>query len=367
MPGPPKEWADAAARSDLLWTANDTAVTSSLTATIGNGYLAWQFGQQRMFIAGVFMGAAADGVGPGRPVSRRAGIWSPLNMKLKDFSVSHGGLDLRGAKFMRRYTRTSGHGAGSETVEQRWYAHRSSKFKGLMVMQLESLGDAIDIELMGALNPLQNYSTGQISFTTRQAAIRLADGSTSNVTILNGSTRLAESPTTRCTTIALVVTQPPTGSFTLTGTRHLIASFATSLESEQPEQDAIAAYAKAMPQAPDALYASHVAEWATIWQSGIEMEGRKDVATAVNSSLYYLLSSIREDTVFSLSPGGLPSNGYNGHTFWDCETWMYPPILMLHPSIAASLLEYRIQVPVWDHEPTTRTTQKPLALASHKR
>jgi len=63
----------------------------------------------------------------------------------------------------------------------------------------------------------------------------------------------------------------------------------------------------------------------------------------VNTSLYYLLSSVRHDVVHSLSPGGLASNGYNGHTFWDCETWMYPPFLVWHPDIAESLLAYRIE------------------------
>lgn len=28
--------------------------------------------------------------------------------------------------------------------------------------------------------------------------------------------------------------------------------------------------------------------------------------------------------------------------FWDCETWMFPPILLLHPDTAATLLEYRV-------------------------
>ena len=50
---------------------------------------------------------------------------------------------------------------------------------------------------------------------------------------------------------------------------------------------------------------------------------------------------MREDTPFSLSPGGLPSNAYLGHAFWDCETWMFPPLLLWHPPIARSLLQYR--------------------------
>src|SRR5689334_1138230 len=37
----------------------------------------------------------------------------------------------------------------------------------------------------------------------------------------------------------------------------------------------------------------------------------------------------------------LPLKPHCSHTFWDCETWMYPTLLLLHPDIAASLLEYR--------------------------
>lgn len=34
---------------------------------------------------------------------------------------------------------------------------------------------------------------------------------------------------------------------------------------------------------------------------------------------------------------------YNGHSFWDCETWMFPTLLAWHPTIAQSLLEYRVE------------------------
>jgi len=91
-----------------------------------------------------------------------------------------------------------------------------------------------------------------------------------------------------------------------------------------------------------ALLAEHEGAWAELWKSGLEVKGRRDVAQAVNASIYYLLSSLREDTVHSLSPGGLASNAYNGHTFWDTETWMLPPLLLWHPRLAASLLQYRI-------------------------
>ncbi len=59
--------------------------------------------------------------------------------------------------------------------------------------------------------------------------------------------------------------------------------------------------------------------------------------------IYFLdiIGSIRPDWPWSLSPGSLASNGYNGHTFWDGETWMYPSLLMLHPDLAESMLRYR--------------------------
>ena len=42
-------------------------------------------------------------------------------------------------------------------------------------------------------------------------------------------------------------------------------------------------------------------------------------------------------------PGGLASNGYGGHTFWDQETWMWPPLLMMDLPSARSALQYRYE------------------------
>jgi trehalose/maltose hydrolase-like predicted phosphorylase len=72
------------------------------------------------------------------------------------------------------------------------------------------------------------------------------------------------------------------------------------------------------------------------------------------------MSSLRADWPWSTSPGGLASNAYNGHgachctegwfgpgeltvrtVFWDAETWMYPPVLLLQRDLAASMLAYR--------------------------
>lgn len=54
------------------------------------------------------------------------------------------------------------------------------------------------------------------------------------------------------------------------------------------------------------------------------------------------MSNLREDWSFGVSPGGIGTNAYNGHVFWDMETWVYPSILILQPIMAESLLNYRI-------------------------
>jgi trehalose/maltose hydrolase-like predicted phosphorylase len=81
--------------------------------------------------------------------------------------------------------------------------------------------------------------------------------------------------------------------------------------------------------------------WAAREESRIEILGNLGLAQAINASLYYLRSSIRLDWPWSLSPGGLATNGYNGHTFWDAETWMYPAFLLLEQDTAQAVLEYR--------------------------
>ncbi len=92
------------------------------------------------------------------------------------------------------------------------------------------------------------------------------------------------------------------------------------------------------------LIKRHRAEWEKLWVSDVTIEGDVDATRDVHFAMYHLYSFAREGTALSLSPMGLSGLGYNGHVFWDTELWMYPPLLVLHPEIAKSLLEFRYQV-----------------------
>lgn len=92
----------------------------------------------------------------------------------------------------------------------------------------------------------------------------------------------------------------------------------------------------------DELIAAHERQWAELWQSDIVIEGDDEAQRAVRFALFNLYGSVREGSRRSIAPMGLTSTGYNGHIFWDAETWMFPPLLVLHPELARQLLDYRI-------------------------
>jgi len=91
------------------------------------------------------------------------------------------------------------------------------------------------------------------------------------------------------------------------------------------------------------LIKQHEMAWDSLWKSDIRIDGDLQVQQDVHSMLYHLYSFSRAGTAYSPSPMGLSGLGYNGHVFWDADVWMYPALLVLHPEIAKSLVEYRYQ------------------------
>ncbi|MGY3091118.1 trehalose/maltose hydrolase-like predicted phosphorylase [Hymenobacter sp. UYAg731] len=91
------------------------------------------------------------------------------------------------------------------------------------------------------------------------------------------------------------------------------------------------------------LLAFHAKAWQDLWQSDIQISGDAQAQQDVHSMLYHLYSFSRAGTDYSPSPMGLSGLGYNGHVFWDADLWMFPALLVLHPEIAKSLVEYRFR------------------------
>ncbi len=118
----------------------------------------------------------------------------------------------------------------------------------------------------------------------------------------------------------------------------VVGSVCSSAQFDDPANKAKRLTVYAMLEGKDRLLKRHRA---ALWQSDVIIEGDIQSQRAVHSALYHLYSFARKGTAYSLSPMGLSGLGYNGHVFWDTEIWMYPPLLVLQPEIARSLLEYR--------------------------
>ncbi len=123
----------------------------------------------------------------------------------------------------------------------------------------------------------------------------------------------------------------------------VVASTVSSRQYEDPHNEAERLTIFAALEKTDRLLKRHKQAWSKLWESDIIIEGDVKTQRDVRSMIYHLYSFARKGTAYSLSPMGLSGLGYNGHVFWDTEIWMYPPLLMLQPDIAKSLLEYRFE------------------------
>ncbi len=143
------------------------------------------------------------------------------------------------------------------------------------------------------------------------------------------------------------------GAHAITFTKHLeagvtyhfaaVGSTITSAQDENPRNEADRLTLRAVLAGHDTLVAQHNRAWDDLWRSDIVIEGDDEMQRDVHAMLYHLYAFTREGGAVSLSPMGLSGTGYNGHVFWDTETWMFPVLLAMHPEIAASLLEYRYE------------------------
>lgn len=86
---------------------------------------------------------------------------------------------------------------------------------------------------------------------------------------------------------------------------------------------------------------NHIQKWAELWKGDIVIEGDLEAQRDIRLALYHIYAFSSQGSDLSISPMGLSSQGYNGHVFWDTELWMFPPVLVFHPEIAKSYLNYR--------------------------
>jgi hypothetical protein len=360
-PSPPPSWAPAIAALDMLWAPSDSGVSPNSMPIVGNGFLATQVMTDWVKVAGLYNGFLTQDPShrvrvPATNAIAAPGTPGPAALNVREatyYRRSFIAPQPAGAPCTTAATASCTNASGGVWVEQRWYAHRA--LPSLMVHEVQVIGaDAASVGAEGddaaaaataATPAAAGGATSGGDPAYPYAMLRLVNNPGSNSSDLNvssvatppgcgyslitASTKVAEVTNGSLQALAVLTTDlPPAAAANMlpvpagsgsgganAATFAFLTVIRTSIETSPAGPADLAAAATADYAAAQAmiaagtLHASHVAEWAeTVWPAGFECD-RRDFAGAVNTSLYALLSSIRPDRPFSLSPGGL-SPGY---------------------------------------------------------
>lgn len=389
LPMPP-EWRRAVAEGDAFYANPEP--NPCYMPELGNGLLATVVGTNALFIAGLFNGRCGT--------VHKARLPSPLSARVVDANATLVAslLNLTSATFVRRWQLSpagggavgpaaagddvgtiAGAGAGvgppSVIVEQRLFVHR--KRRNLLVAEYRLVGGGgaasrrakatTAVQLAAMFNPAHDVAEGPGDGCAGSFDIDLAfaaglpvDSPAPHKASLYSGRMLSASDAGQFFNVTIVAdnvngtVQLPAGGAPV----RFLATVVSSLD--QPDNRGSAQSLEALAQSlhvsasavpMDALAAEHSSAWAGLRSAGIEVMPNSssaeavrramDVASHINSSTYYLLSSVRDDHYAGISPGGIASASYQGAVFMDMDMWMGPAMYMTHPELVRSTLEYR--------------------------
>jgi alpha,alpha-trehalose phosphorylase len=78
------------------------------------------------------------------------------------------------------------------------------------------------------------------------------------------------------------------------------------------------------------------------WEGAdVEVDGDVEIQQAVRFGLFHILQAGARAEFRPIPAKGLTGTGYDGHTFWDTETFVLPVLTYTNPSAAASALRWR--------------------------
>jgi protein-glucosylgalactosylhydroxylysine glucosidase len=347
----PPSWQQKINQFNALYSENDDGHLNTegypgiYLPLLGNGYFSHSKGvrSDTYFISGVFNNETTS-------PSHRARIPATLAVTIPNTTTTGTLLDMKEGSYFRQGLV----GNTGATYELKWYAHMERKH--LYVMEfLVDFADSSEDSVTISFENHQGLPSEDIHFNSKP--ISFLDRS---ITLQCGTTTIPETSDSETIEVCVASTDLPATLTVARGDDKKIVTFITSVHtsidtSYSPETEGPLAsvtlsclfnalkFQQTSDPLSSPLYESHVDQWNQLWKSGIEVlnpDTSFDAGYAINASLFAMLSSVREDWPHGLAPGGL-TNYYNGHSFWDTETWMYPSLLLLYPSLGRSLMQYR--------------------------
>ena len=343
------------AGNESLWQlCADDLHASYAPAPMASGCIGILPGKEPFRIEQVVLNHVFDAAAPGT-VSRVMRGVNPFELKMKVDGESVDAARIEGWKQtvdMRRAVHRTEFRMGRKVrVVSDLRALRGLPYTGLVSVQVEADAD-VAVEVRACMDIPDDYGESRVYYrevdadgtrlylleaeavsarTLRQvaaaSAFLMGDGVVQKPLFREDTHEL-------CLSVSLK--KGETFSFSLAG------SVCSSRDFSDPYNEAERQVVYAVHEGRERLVQAHERLWDELWQSDIRIEGDDDAQRLVRFALFNLYSSCRAGSRLSIPPMGLSSQGYNGHIFWDTELWMYPPMLLLQPELARSMLNYRI-------------------------
>jgi alpha,alpha-trehalose phosphorylase len=117
----------------------------------------------------------------------------------------------------------------------------------------------------------------------------------------------------------------------------------SSLRSRQALVDQVVAAVSAARQTSfDGLLAEQRAYLDTFWdQASVELDGDPEIEQAARFALFHILQAGARAEGRAIPAKGLTGSGYDGHAFWDTESFVLPLLMYTFPAAAADALRWR--------------------------
>ncbi|HEX4428919.1 MAG TPA: discoidin domain-containing protein [Frankiaceae bacterium] len=347
-----------------LLTASSFSGSYAPTYT-GNGYLGIRVPASGQGYAAGTVPAQAELAGfyaqPPGDVQQRANLptWSTLTFSDggKTFAIGTGTitnwrqqLDLHSGVITTTadWTAPNGHRTG---LRYDVFTDRAREHVGAVRLQLTphwsgtagvtDLIDGTPATLTKPVSSGRSTSTDTIWEQVRTVGTGITAGLASHLRISGAGASVAPVAAPGSQSVGQRVSLPVTAGHTYSVTKYV--GVTSSQDAADPATAARQASNSAAAKGFAGLLSENTGAWSALWRGRIDVLGNSALATEVNASEFYLWSSTRAGVDWNVSPAGLSSNGYDGHIFWDAETWMYPSLLAQHPDIAAGMNNYRFQ------------------------
>lgn len=127
-----------------------------------------------------------------------------------------------------------------------------------------------------------------------------------------------------------------------------LVALVPSVAHPRPDEQAVRLIGLSRRQGFERVRAANRDTWKELWRGRVILNGAAERWQALaDAAVFYLLTSTHPASPASTSIFGLATwrnyHYYYGHVMWDAETFCVPPLTLLEPDAARSLLSYRVR------------------------